>query len=176
MFFSQKTGFNLLLTWLAVVVTGAAVLGQNPPKSSTATGSLQLFSFIEFSVSPINTSPFAFTSANDYANGVTRTSYLGINVKSTSNWLITLRSSSDFFAASGGGSSNSMPVSTLSFRTNDESAFKTLSTTSQTLRTGSRGGSQTSGNYFTLDMKLSPGFSYNGGIYSTNLIFTITQQ
>jgi hypothetical protein len=144
--------------------------------SASSTVSLQLNNFAEFTVTPVNTSPFSFSTITTYENGITRTPYSSFTVKSNVNWAISLKASGSFFAASGGGSANTMPVSIISFKKNNESTYKTLTTANQSLSSGSAGGSQQTGNTFSIDVRVAPGYAYNGGIYTIDLVYTLTGQ
>jgi len=144
--------------------------------SASSTATLQLNTFAEFTVTPVNASAFAFNSTTSYESGINRSSFSSFVVKSNMNWLLTIRASGAFFAASGGGLSNTLPAGVISFKTNSESTYRTLTTTAQTLRSGAAGGSSQPGNTFSIDLRVAPGYLYNGGLYTLDLVYTLTTQ
>ncbi len=118
------------------------------------------------SVTTINTT-------SQYNSGVTISNYATVSIKSNLPWTATYKSNAANFTALSGGT-GTMPCSIVGFRLNGSGSFKTLSTTSQTITSGSAGNTSTSGNTFNIDLNYNPGFSYPGGIYSLSVIFTIT--
>jgi hypothetical protein len=117
---------------------------------------------------------FSFGSVNDYANSIEKLNYASMSIKCNYNWKLSVRATSSFFSASGGGSTN-MPCSILQVR-KSSGTYIPVSTTSQQLAVGNRGNSTVAGNSFNIDVDCNPGFSYNGGVYSIVLQYTITRQ
>lgn len=117
---------------------------------------------------------FSFGGANDYANGIEKTNYAAISIKCNYNWKLSVRATSSVFSASAGGSTT-MPCSILTVRKSSGS-YMTVTTTPQQLAVGNRGNDLVAGNSFNIDIKANPGYSYNGGIYSLVLQYTITRQ
>jgi hypothetical protein len=68
-----------------------------------------------------------------------------------------------------------MPASVLSLHVPGQSA-KALSTTNQTLTTGTRGTAAVTGNTFSLNLTATPGFSYGPGSYTIIINYTLTAQ
>lgn len=123
-----------------------------------------------------NSSSTTFSDADDYANGIVTANSVSIAVKSNVLWTINISTQGSVFTPLSTGASSNVPASILGVRVNGTSNFLTMSMTSQTLKNGSRGDPSTSGNTFSVDRRLSPGYSYNGGLYSIALLFTLTQQ
>jgi hypothetical protein len=121
-------------------------------------------------------STVTFGSANDLASGKTIASFSTITVKCNYNWQLGVKASTANFNATGGGASTNMPAGILKLKKSTSGSYLTVTTSSQTLATGSRGPTSASGNSFTVDALIEPGFSYNGGTYSIVLTYTLTRQ
>ena len=80
-----------------------------------------------------------FTTSNDYANGKTISNYAAVAIKSNVLWVLSISSQSANFSPQSTGASTNMPASILGMRVNGTSSFLTMSTSSQTLKTGGRG-------------------------------------
>lgn len=117
-----------------------------------------------------------FTSFEHYLNGVEVKGYLNIGVKSNKAWTLSVKAQNAHFSPMSAGGSTNMPSSVLSVKPSTSSDYKTISTTSQTIKTGNKGDTNASGNAFQLDIRYNPGFSYKGGIYTLGLIYTLSQQ
>ncbi len=118
----------------------------------------------------------SFTTFNDYQNGQTINNAANVEVRANVNWTLGISAQSANFTAMSGGASTDMPCSVLGIRRNGTTTFLTMSTASQTLKTGTKGGATTSGNDFDVDTRITPGFTYNGGTYSIGVLYTLSQQ
>lgn len=118
----------------------------------------------------------SFNDPSDYFSGITMNNYSKVTIRSNSTWQVSISTQSAYFTPLTSGGSTDMPANIISVRRNGYSNFKPLSTNSWTLKTGSRGGANKSGNEFNLDVHLDPGFGYNGGIYSIGVVYTLTKQ
>lgn len=142
------------------------------------TGSVQ-GNFIVYSTQSITVTALggviSFDSPNDYFNGVVANKYANIQIKSNANWLLSFSAQSTYFTALSKGASTDMPSTVMGVRKNGHSTFKTLTTQSQQLESGSRG-SKGSKHDFDIDVNFSPGFRYSGGLYSIGIVYTLTKQ
>ncbi len=136
-------------------------------------GTMSVGSIMNISVS--SGSAQTINSTSQYQNGITISNYASISITSNVAWLTSLKSNATNFTALSGGTS-SMPCSIVGFKIGTGGSFTTLSTSSQTVKTGNAGNSSASGNSFNVDLKYNPGFNYPGGIYSLGVVFTITAQ
>jgi len=118
----------------------------------------------------------SFSDADDYASGVTYSNYLNVAIKSNVSWTLSAKAQSTYFTPQSSGGSTNMPASVLSMKASTSSSYFNMSTTSQTVKSGSRGTSSTSGNSFKIDIKYTPGFTYKGGIYTIGVLYTLSQQ
>lgn len=121
-------------------------------------------------------STVTFGSVSDLASGKTITSFSTITVKCNYNWQLAVKASTTNFNATGGGASTNMPAGVLKLKKSTSGSYLTLSTSNQTLASGTRGSTAASGNTFTVDALVDPGFTYNGGTYSIVLTYTLTKQ
>lgn len=115
------------------------------------------------------------SSSSDFMNGIEMTNYLTATIKSNVPWTLSVQSTNSFFTPMNGGSTN-MPASVLGIKTTNDNNYTSLSTNSVTLKTGNKGSGTTPGNSFSLDLKFNPGFSYQGGIYTLGLMYTLSEQ
>jgi hypothetical protein len=121
-----------------------------------------------------NTSMASFTSLSTYENGVIKENSNSLSIKSNVSWLVNVRAQSSFCSPLTQGASSTMPCSVVGIRASGSPTFISLNTTGVTLKTGSRGNHQVSGNIFSTDLFYNPGFNYPGGIYSLGLLYTVT--
>ncbi|MBS1739083.1 MAG: hypothetical protein JST88_00945, partial [Bacteroidetes bacterium] len=127
-----------------------------------------------------------FTTADDYQNGV-ESSTQQIKVRSNKAFGVTVKTSTANFNVTNGGvtTASTMPASVLGLIVTanntggnlgtgfSASAYNSLSATAANLITGATyGGNQN----FTVKYKATPGFAYPAGVYSTDVVYTATQQ
>lgn len=143
--------------------------------SYTTSGNINITSIQALSFTSSNTTAY-FNTIDDYANGKVITNYGTLAVKSNVSWLLGISASASVFTPMSSGASTNMPASVMSFKLSSAQNYIPLSTNSQTLKTGSRGGTTSTGNSFSIDQKFNPGFGYKGGIYTLGVIYTLTQQ
>jgi len=143
--------------------------------STTGSGNITVSTVLSITLSNQASTP-TFTTASDYQNGKTITNYATIAIKSNVDWLVSVKAQSTYFTPQTVGASNDMPASVLGIRLNGNTTFLTMSTTSQTLKTGTDGNAAASGHTFKVDMKFNPGFNYAGGLYNMSVMYTVTQQ
>lgn len=147
------------------------------PKSfnGSTSGNIDIFSVLNLNFTNL-TGVVSFNTPNDYFNGITVNNAATIAVKSNVSWQVSITAQSANFMPMSMGASADMPSTVLGIRRNGTSTFLPMSVTSQTLKTGNKGGATTSGNTFDIDTRLDPGFGYNGGSYNIGVVFTLTQQ
>lgn len=143
--------------------------------SSSTSGNFDIYSILSLTFTNL-TGVIAFNTPNDYFNGITVNNAATIAVKSNVSWQVSIATQSATFTAMSNGASTDMPSTILGVRRNGNTTFLPLSMSNQTLKTGSRGPSTTSGNTFDIDSRIDPGFSYSGGNYNIGIVFTLTQQ
>jgi hypothetical protein len=156
--------------------------------SATQTTNLSLADAIDvtFTGTGTNTATVSlpFTTPDDYASGITSSAQT-LKVRSTKDFNVEVKSNSANFSYSGSASpAPTMPLSgvfTMKVSANSTggsiaspfSAFSAVTTSNQSLITsGTKGGNQT----FAVQYNATPGFSYPGGTYSVDIIYTATQQ
>ncbi|MGN6477687.1 MAG: hypothetical protein ACTHKV_10715 [Flavipsychrobacter sp.] len=160
---------------LTIFVFFVAVKGIRAQSYTTVSGTIDISACMSLTITNL-TGVVSFNDASDYTSGITITNAATIAVKSNVSWLISISTQSANFQAMSGGASTNMPASVLQIRRNGTTSYLTMSTSSQTLKTGNKGDASVSGNTFNTDVNLNPGFSYNAGSYNIGVLFTLSQQ
>jgi hypothetical protein len=143
--------------------------------SGSASGTATVYAIQSLSITGGTVIP-AFNTFEDYLNGITVSSFLGLSIKSNVSWTLSVMAQNAFFSPMTANGSTNMPASVLGIKTSIMSNYLNASTNSQTLKTGNKGNANAPGNSFNIDIKYNPGFSYKGGIYTLGLVYTLTQQ
>lgn len=178
---------KVILFTLVLLSTYLGVNAQNAASGGQQTAKLQLSNAIEikfYSNYYGGAQTMSFNSVNDYANGV-YTGYQILLVRSNKDYNITVKTNAQNFSYSGPTSpAPVMPVSALNMglfyngtRGKSSSTFygkyAPLKATAQNLiSNGKRGDFR----YFFTRYKATPGFAYPAGTYTTEVIYTATQQ
>ena len=182
---------KIILIAASLVSFGFAANAQtNASGTATQTVNLALSNALEITFTGSGTNigttvSLPFTTVNDYANGV-ESGAQELKVRSNKNFSINVKSSAANFTTSTNGvtTASTMPVSgilnllvssnnTAGTIANGFAAYTSLTASSQDLITNaSKGGAQT----FSVKYKATPGFAYPAATYSTDVIYTATQQ
>ena len=184
---------RIIIAAAFIGLTTAAQAQNTQNASSTATQTVQLslsnaleISFVSTNNANGTTVTLPFTTVSHYANGVESTEQQ-LRVRSNKNFTVTVKTNNNNFMYSNGGTSYTynMPASVLGLQITDNntggqlgqgfssSSYKALSANVQNLITNaSNGGNQT----FSVKYKATPGFAYPAGTYTTDVIYTATQQ
>jgi hypothetical protein len=159
---------------LSVAVSGllflsTAALGQNTT-SANHNASLQLSNAIELSfLDGASGASLAFSTASHYNDGVIAASAATLRVRSNKAYNVTVKTATANFTST---STTVMPVSgVLHVKENSQATFKSLSNIDQNLLINQNRGI----NSFKVTYRATPGFNYDGGSYSVNVIYTATQ-
>ncbi|MCB9046156.1 MAG: hypothetical protein H6550_08440 [Chitinophagales bacterium] len=161
----------LLLTILLLAGSQTYIKAQT---NGSVSGNFIVYSIQSITVTSLS-GVISFSTPNDYFNGVVTNNYANIKVKSNTNWIVSFAAQSANFTPLSKSGSTDMPSGVMGIRINGHSNFKTLSTTSQQLRSGQKG-SGTNKHDFNIDVSFNPGFGYNGGVYSMGIVYTLTKQ
>jgi len=179
----------LLLTLLAFQI--ASFAQSNATGTATQSVNLALSNALEIKFNSNNsttgpTVTLPFNSITDFQNGVI-SSDIDMYVRSNKNFTVTVNSSSNQFTYSGSATQNTnMTVSSvlgIMVTSNNtggsignqfsSSSYNNISSNSKTLfQNCTYGGNQN----FTIKYKATPGFNSPSGTYSTDVIYTATQQ
>ncbi|MBS1588213.1 MAG: hypothetical protein JST52_01235 [Bacteroidetes bacterium] len=143
--------------------------------SASLTGNVSVYAIQSLTFTGGSVIP-SFNSLDDYINGVVANNYVSVGVKSNVSWTLSVQAESAFFTPSSQSGSTNMPCSVLSVKQSGSNNYIPLSTNSQTIKTGNKGGLNNAGNSFGLDLRYNPGFMYKGDIYNLGLIYTLTHQ
>lgn len=152
----------------------------NPSATATQHVTMNVSDAIELTFIGANAgqpATMAFATTDDFANGV-KSDEVRMKVRSNRPFLVDVKTGSSMMQLN--GSSSTMPVSKMAITVSSNSTGGTpitgampLSSTSQPIITGGQnGGNQTFGVKYTA----TPGFEYPAGAYSTDVVYTATQQ
>lgn len=143
--------------------------------TGTVSGTTTIYSVVNLTITNLS-GVVSFNTPDDMNNGIIVNNAATLAVKSNVSWTLSVSAQSTYFTAMTQGASSTMPASVLGIRRNGTSTFLSMSTASQTLKTGSRGNAATTGNTFDIDTEFDPGFNYPGGSYNIGVVYTLTQQ
>lgn len=120
--------------------------------------------------------------ASDYnasTGAATKTLSSGNTLSVTTNkgWTVSLKANTAAFSfvPSGGDSDPSKPCGNLSYKLSSGSTYTAITTSNVAVKSGSRGGSSTSGNSFAMDYQLTSNLSTDPpGTYTLAIVYTLT--
>ena len=116
---------------------------------------------------------FNFGTVNNYLNGITKNE--SVDIRSTVPWIMTMRATSAYFTKSA-SSNTPMPCTLMKVKSSLSTTYLTLQSTDIVIATGNKGKNSVAGNYFNLNYFANPGFNYDGGDYTLDIICTLTPQ
>ena len=173
---------KIFLSAFAVIGMSMAANAQNASATATQSVSLTLANGISLTFTGSGTSTggavtLPFSTVSDYANGVTSTAQQ-LEVQSNLDFDVAVKANATNFTYAGTYTTGTtMPVSgVLKLKKSTASSYITLSTSDQTFTTGPLGPNTVSGNTFNIARQFTPGWSYAGGTYRLNVIYTASQQ
>lgn len=178
-----------IITILFISFCSTAIYAQTASSSATQTTNLNLSDAIEIAFTSTGSSTgsvvnLAFSTVNDYANGV-ESSTQQIRIRSNKKFDVEVEASNDYFTYSGTATSGtSMKVKdVLDMRITSNNTGGQINSgyhqykhidgdhDKRILNDCDRGGNQT----FSIQYRATPGFEFPAGTYTTNIIFTATQ-
>ncbi|HEX8333561.1 MAG TPA: hypothetical protein VF622_13120 [Segetibacter sp.] len=161
----KKLIFSLL------AIAGFYVSGNAQATSSANhTVSLALQNQIEVTFTAGAAGPtMTFSTADNYTNGVTADNAATLQVRSNKAYNVSVKAAAANFTGPAG---NTMPASVLQVKESAQTTYVALSSTDQGLLSNQARGT----NSFGVSYKATPGFAYDGGTYTLNVVYTATQQ
>jgi hypothetical protein len=123
--------------------------------------------------------PF-LTSDYDSASGIATKAAAAANtfsVVSNKSWTVSVKANTAAFSftPSLGDADPSKPAGNLSYKLSSAGSYTVLTTNNAAVKTGSKGGSATSGNSFSVDYQLTSNLSQDPpGTYSLAVVYTLT--
>lgn len=157
----KKVFFFLLLSSLVSI----NVFGQT---TKTHNVNLTINNILELDFdATVQTLGFTFSTATDFESGKTNTAAAGLRVRSNKNWIVSAKANAANFTTTGG---DVVAANALSVR-RTALAYIPLTTTDQTLTTGTKGGFTT--NTFLIDYFANPGY-ITPATYTLGVTFTVT--
>jgi hypothetical protein len=138
--------------------------------SGTQAASLILSSSIEVTITRGQQVNMNFSSLSDFQNGVSTQNAATVKIRSNLRYNLSVRSATTHFVSN---TNTPMPVlGILSVRVFPQGQFIALSNTDATLLTNQNQGL----NNVNVSYRATPGFNYDAGTYTANIIYTATQQ
>lgn len=156
---------------MLIVSTCLAQASGNGPNFSEATvsGFIEIPALMEIAVTHAESKEIVFSTVDEYNNGITSRGFANIKIRSNTPWVVSVMTDQSFSTNSNIG----IPASAFSLKETSKSRFMPLSNTPQTLLISNNNSIE---NNYSIDMKLTPRFGLYGGLYSANLIITLSQQ
>jgi hypothetical protein len=179
---------KIIILAAALVSFSVGAYAQAASASASQTTNLSLTDAIDITFTGSGTSTgaavtFTFTTPDHYTDGV-ESAAQQLKVRSNKNFTVQIKSNAANFSYSGSASPTpTMPVSGVLLAkvsangtggsiASPFSAYSTLTSSNQDLITnGTKGGNQT----FSVQYNATPGFSYPGGTYTVDVVYTATQ-
>lgn len=166
----MKALFTILLSVLFVSSFGQEGGNRAPNKEAK----IKTETIMDLKINPKKEVQFYFNDKDQFDNGILEENITEIKVKSNVNWQIHVNSSAEFFVDNEG---NEIPVNRFSLAKSGEPLVAlTYETPSQPIATGTVGDDKKETNKFDLDYYTNPGYGYAPGVYSVDLVYTISAQ
>ncbi len=140
--------------------------------SASVTGSVSMPSLMRIDVTDHH-KQVVLNRIEDYENGKVAYDIASLNVKSSRPWIVNIMTEGQYASPSSVTSSRTIPVSMFSLKESSSDQFVVVGTSAQPLI---RSNNSSLENNYTLDMLVKPPFGHQSGVYTTNIIFTLTQQ
>lgn len=160
---------NLIFLISLSLMVSCKVSAQSTIKTHTVTLAINNILELDFD-NTAQTLGFTFATANDFESGKTNLLAAGLRVRSNKPWTVSVKANTANFAATVGGDAN-VAANTLAVRKNGTTTNIALTTTDQTLATGSKGGFGP--NTFMIDYIANPGY-ISPATYTLGVTFTVT--
>ena len=135
-----------------------------------------LNSVLDLTLIPQNNLNISFVNTNEFENGKTILAATVLKIIATRKWVISAKTLSPTFTPLSLNASNNMPSSVLSIKESKSSNFIPLSSQSPAsqIASGTIGDALATGHELKIDYLFKPGLTFAPGVYSIDLLFTIT--
>ncbi len=161
-----------ILTTIVLTLFALATKAQVATTTATHKVTVDAKSVLEVIMTSTADVLFEFKTTADYDNGITKTNATELKVKSTKPWTIKAQGSAANFGKTP-GNPNDIPLTALTIGSG--ASLLAINNTSGTdIKTGPKGGNGASGNTFSLDYRLNPGYVQQD-IYDVSVTYTISQ-
>ncbi len=163
-----------ILTTIVLTLFALATKAQVATTTATHKVTVDAKSVLEVIMTSTADVLFEFKTTADYDNGITKTNATELKVKSTKPWTIKAQGlTANFAKASAGLNPDNIPLSALTIGSG--ASLLAINNTSGTdIKTGPKGGNGASGNTFSLDYRLNPGYVQQD-LYEVSVTYTISQ-
>ncbi len=173
---TRTTPLLFLITLGALLVASAA----RAQTSQTVTVSSTVPQVLSLAIDANTLSiPFLSSDYSSSTGAATKTVTSGNTLSITSNksWTVSVKANAAAFSftPSAGDADPSKTAGAFSYRLNGGTTFTAITTTNASLKTGSKGGTSTTGNSFAVDYQLTSNLSQDPpGTYSLGVVYTLT--
>lgn len=167
----NATSMNKPITFVIVLLICTIQSYAQVSASATHTITLNLTNAIELTFTQGTSGVgIVFNSSDAYLNGVESSNSAAFKVRSNREFNVSVKSATPNFNST---TNTTMPVyNTLKVKESGAGSFVNISSSDQTLIAGQAKGNK---DYF-ITYKATPGFGYDGGVYTVNIVYTATQQ
>ena len=166
--------------WALTVIAAATVSSAFAQTTQTVTINSTVPQVLALTIDTISVSiPFLTTDYNASTGAATKTvtSANTLSVSSNKSWTVSLKANTAAFsfAPSAGDPDPSKPAGSLSYKVSGGPSFITITTSNVAVKTGSKGGTATSGNTFAMDYQLTSNLNQDPpGTYTLAIVYTLT--
>lgn len=161
-----------ILTTIVLTLFALATKAQAPPTTAVHSVKVVAASVLEVVMTSTADVVFDFLTTANYDNGITKTNATELKVKSTKPWTIKAQGGAANFNKTV-GNPNDIPLTALTIGSGG--SFLAINNTSgTTIKDGPKGGNGTSGNTFSLDYRMNPGYVQQD-TYDIAVTYTISQ-
>lgn len=176
----QQRSISRVRVWGLTIFSTAALSSALGQTTQTVTISSTVPQVLSLGID-VNTVTMSFLSS-DYnastgAATKTVTTANTLSVTSNKSWAVSLKANTAAFsfAPSAGDPDPSKPCGNLSYKLSTAGTYTTITTSNAVVKSGSKGGSGTSGNTFAIDYQLTSNLSQDPpGVYTLAIIYSLT--
>lgn len=169
----MKKLFTCIILLSAVqYCTAQQTVNVNLNTQNKVSGSVIIPALQNLNVSNQSANPLNFSNTVDFSDGKEILGYYTLNVNSNVPWIITAKTETDNFnnlSLNG----NNIPSGIMSIKNSTDNNYIQLSSTETNIITSSN---DKIVNDYKVDLKINPSWSYGGGLYNINIVFTLTPQ
>ena len=142
----------------------------------SANASVNVKSLMSLSVTTNGFLDFKFNNNQELSDGIILNNKFNVSITSNSNWILNISTLTSNFQAIGSQASTQMPPDILSIKKTTSTVFVPITQNPNMVALGFKGGGVNSDNDFKMDIKATPGYTFNGGIYVIVLVFNMSPQ
>jgi len=163
--------FSTILFLLLFLASFGQEGGERTPNKEAK---IKTETIMDLKINPKKEVQFYFNDKDQFDNGILEQNITEIKVKANVNWQIHVNSSAAYFED---GEGNQIPVNKFSLaKAGEPLVALTYETPNAPIATGTVGDDNKETNKFELDYFANPGYGFAPGVYSVDLVYTISAQ